>query len=386
MAPHVRRRAFDVGLALLLLIASVADLATGALAGTYPGSAWAHLPFLVATSLPLLWRRTRPFLAFAVFAVVETAWITVMFPVDQQPPLVPYVQLLVMVYSVGAYTRGRGAWAAGAVFCVGLLADLPSVLAGKPLGDVAGPDFFLVVAFTFGIISSGLRRQAEEHERRALRAELEREEAAERAAAEERARIARELHDVISHDVSLMVLQASVERQVGRADDSAQKTLASIEATGREALSELRRMLGVLRKEGDPAPLAPPPGVAQVPDLVASAREAGVPVRLVVDGAPVPVPPGVDIAAYRVVQEGLTNAAKHASGADVTATIRYRQAGLDVEVLDAGGAVSLPSLASGGHGLTGLRERVSLLGGVFDAGPRPDGGFRLRVSLPLEAP
>ncbi len=378
----LRHRLLDVGLAAVLLALSLADLFRGVLDDVYPQSVWAHLPFVVAVALPLVWRRTYPLTAFIVFAVLQTTWIALLFPVDVQPPLVVFLQLLVMVYSVGAYTAGRAVWAAGAVVAVGLLADIPTVVAGRPWGELAGPDVLLLVAYTFGLLVAGLRRQAVEHQRRAERAEREQQEAAESAAAAERARIARELHDIVSHDVSLMVLQASVERQA-HPDDSTAATLASIEATGREALAELRRMLGVLRADGEGAPLAPQPGVAQLPDLVENARAAGLPVRLVVAGRPVPIPPGLDIAAYRIVQEALTNAAKHAAGADVTATVCYGDRDLAIEVVDDGARTAPPALEGGGHGLVGVRERVSVLGGTFEAAPRPDGGFRLRATLPL---
>jgi len=223
-------------------------------------------------------------------------------------------------------------------------------------------------------------------EEQAARAERERIEAAERAAAEERARIARELHDVISHDVSLMVLQASVERRVRADDDSTTQTLANIESTGREALAELRRMLGVLRKTDADAPLNPQPGLAQLPQLIDQARAAGLPVHLAVDGDPVPLPAGLDIAAYRIVQESLTNAAKHAAGASVTATIRYRDGSLEIDVADDGGAdPERHRQADGGHGLVGMRERVALFGGSLEAAPAANGGFHVRARLPLPA-
>jgi signal transduction histidine kinase len=193
---------------------------------------------------------------------------------------------------------------------------------------------------------------------------------------------------VISHDVSLMVLQASVERRVLAGErPQTGHALETIESTGREALAELRRMLGVLRKNEDDgdAPLRPQPGLAALPALVAQARDAGLDVTLAVDPGVV-LPPGLDIAAYRIVQEALTNVAKHASGA--AATVRVRQVGdtLDLEIVDNGStrpeAVLLPS---GGHGLVGLRERVALYGGTFEAVPRPAGGFRVHVRVPVPA-
>jgi signal transduction histidine kinase len=207
-----------------------------------------------------------------------------------------------------------------------------------------------------------------------------------RAAAEERARIARELHDVISHDVSLMVLQASVERRVRGGDDATTETLANIESTGREALAELRRMLGVLRKLDEEPPMRPQPGLAQLPDLVEQAAAAGLPVQLSITGEPIALPAGLDIAAYRIVQESLTNAAKHAAGATVTATVHYLDGAVEIEVTDDGraDAARVPAPV-GGHGLVGMQERVALFGGSLEARPVANGGFRVRARLPLPA-
>jgi signal transduction histidine kinase len=379
-----RRDAFDAAVAALLLLAGLADWTTGVLDGTYPEPRWAHLPFIVATAVPLAFRRRRPLLAFLVFGVLQTVWIDLLFGLDVQPPIIPFVQLLVVVYSAAAYCDGRESRAAAVVFALGVASDIPPLVLGKPLGLVATPNIALVIAFLVGLAFARLRRRTDEQAEALARAELERQAAAEQAAAEERARIARELHDVISHDVSLMVLQASVERRVHTGDDATAQALKSIESTGREALAELRRMLGVLRHD-DSAPLRPQPGLAQLPDLVEQARAAGLPVDLVVDGQPVAVPPGLDIAAYRIVQESLTNAAKHAVGAAVTATLRYRSQTLEIEVVNARSPAppTVPLPPGGGHGLVGMQERVSLFGGTIEAAGSRDEGFRLRAMLPL---
>jgi signal transduction histidine kinase len=378
-----RHEAFDAVLAAVLFAASMIDLFTHALGGVYPHSLWAHLPFVVITSLPVAVRRRWPLGALIAMAVTQSAWIFGLFPVNQQPPLVPFLQLLVVVYTAAAYADGRAARAAWVVVALGIATDLPTLAAGKPLGDVAGPDVSLLIAFVVGLGFARIRRRADLQEQRAVRAEQDRLEAIARAAAEERARIARELHDVISHDVSLMVLQASVERRVHGGEDSTSATLANIESTGREALAELRRMLGVLRKTEGDAPLRPQPGLAQLPDLVDQARVAGLPVQLRVDGDPIAVPAGLGIAAYRIVQEALTNAAKHAAGATVTATIRYSDAALEIDVADDGNGHVTGHV--GGHGLIGMQERVALFGGSLEAAIAPDGGFRVRARLPLPA-
>ncbi len=381
-----RREVFDIALAGVLLALSLLDLFTQALQGVYPHSEWAHLPFVVITSVPLAVRRRWPLGAMISFAITQSVWIYALYPLEQQPPLIPFVQLIVMVYTVAAYCDGRAARAAMVVVAIGILTDIPTLAIGKPVGNVAGPDAVMAIAFGVGLAFARMRRHTETLQVRTAQAERERIEAAERAAAEERARIARELHDVISHDVSLMVLQASVERRVHKGDVPTAQTLANIESTGREALAELRRMLGVLRKDEDGTPLRPQPGLAQLPELVEQARTAGVLVELVIDGQPLAIPPGLDIAAYRIVQESITNAAKHAAGTTVTATLRYRADSLEIDVVNGGGSqAATMQLPRGGHGLVGMRERVALFGGSLEAAPDDDGGFRVRARLPLPA-
>ncbi|MGN6522036.1 MAG: sensor histidine kinase [Actinomycetes bacterium] len=381
-----RRDVVDAVLAAVLLVLGLLDLTTGLLQGAYPHSRWLHLPFLIASSVPLAFRRSRPLTALVAFAIAQTAWIFLLFPMDMQPPLVPYIELLLIVYAAAAYCDGRAARAAVLVVAVGILSDLPTLLLGRPIGNVAGPNLMVLIAFGIGLAFARIRRHAESLEEQAARAERERREAGERAAAEERARIARELHDVISHDVSMMVLAASVERRVRPEDDATTQTLATIESTGREALAELRRMLGVLRHTEE-SPLQPQPGIAQLPQVVEEARAAGVPVELVVEGEPATIPPGLDIAAYRIVQESLTNAAKHATGSPVTARVSWGADSLEIDVTNDGArpAVGVPLPRGGGHGLVGMQERVSLFGGTLEAGVGQDGGFRVRARLPIAA-
>ena len=376
-----RRDVLDALLGAVLLAASLADLFTHALQGMYPHSVSAHVPFLVVMSLFVFVRRRHSLVALIGLGIVESAWLYTLYPMDQQPPLIPFVQLVVVVYSAAAYADGRAARAAWIVVVLGIATDIPSLAIGKPVGNVAGPDVLLALAFALGLGFGRIRRRAAEQEQRATAAEAEQYRAVERAAADERARIARELHDVVSHDVSMMVLQASVERRL--AGDTAGEALASIEATGREALTELRRMLGVLRKDDQHPELAPQPALAQLPELVERARAAGMPVHLIVDGDPVTVPVGLGIAAYRIVQESLTNAAKHAAGAPVSVTIRYGPHDLDIEVVDDGGPAVPVAGGGSGQGLIGMRERVTLFGGTLEATPGSGGGFAVHARLPL---
>jgi signal transduction histidine kinase len=227
-----------------------------------------------------------------------------------------------------------------------------------------------------------VRRVVGDRERRARLAERERDLAAREAVVEERARIARELHDAIAHNVSMMVVQAGAERRV--LDDDHQPTrevLATIEQIGRGALTEMRRLVGMLRSEADP-PLAPQPGIDDLATLVAQVREAGLPVDLRVEGERRDLPVGVELSAYRIVQEALTNALKHAGDAHATVRIVYGPDSLELEIVDDGAGGTSP-VSGGGHGLVGMRERVALYGGRFDAGRRPSGGFAIRVLLPI---
>jgi signal transduction histidine kinase len=204
------------------------------------------------------------------------------------------------------------------------------------------------------------------------------------AAAEERARIARELHDVLSHSVSVMVVQAGAERMAlgsGRAPPA--EALEAIEKTGRQALAEMRRLLGLLRTGDEPPDHEPQPTVAELDRLASQVREAGLPVELVIQGEPVSLPPGVAVSAYRIVQEALTNVMKHAGPASARVVVRYAAHELELEVADDGRGSSNSDGA--GHGLVGMRERVALYGGHLDAGSRNGGGFVVRARLPLAA-
>jgi signal transduction histidine kinase len=205
---------------------------------------------------------------------------------------------------------------------------------------------------------------------------------AERAAANERARISRELHDVVAHSVSVMTVQASaVRRRLTPEQEREREALLVVEETGRQALAEMRRLLGILREQGASADRAPQPGIGTIDTLVEHVREAGLPVELTVEGEPVRLPPGVDLSAYRIVQEALTNALRHAGPAHAWVAVRY--GGDDVEIEVANDGRSESDGEDAGHGLVGMRERVALCGGELNAGPRQGGGFRICARLPV---
>lgn len=213
----------------------------------------------------------------------------------------------------------------------------------------------------------------------------EREIATREAVAAERAAIARELHDVVAHHMSVMVVQAGAARAMSGSDPAATaEALRQIEASGRTGLAEMRRLLEVLKAEEDGNGRAPQPGLARIDELLDAMRASGLPVEAVVEGSPQPLPPGVDLSAYRIVQEGLTNALRHAGGASARVVVRYESDAVELEIADDGPGPPEDPEASGGHGLIGMRERIRLFGGELEAGPRPGGGFLLRARLPSE--
>jgi signal transduction histidine kinase len=226
------------------------------------------------------------------------------------------------------------------------------------------------------------RRVIGDRERRAQIAERERDVAAREAVVEERARIARELHDLVAHNVSMMVVQAGAERRVLGADGgSTGEVLHTIEGIGRGALTEMRRLVGMLRSDRD-EPLAPQPGLADVAQLVAQVRAAGLPVELAIEGEPRALPEGIELSAYRIVQEALTNALKHAGQARARVRIHYGADALELEITDDGAGAGAAATSSG-HGLVGMRERVALYGGRLDASRVAEGGFAVRALLPI---
>lgn len=273
-------------------------------------------------------------------------------------------------------------WTPPRRFAAGYAVVLAAVLASS-----VGPGASLKQAVGFGVVEGVVlllvRRVIVDRDRRAQIAERERDVAAREAVVEERARIARELHDVIAHHVSMIVLQAGAERRVlTDANASTREVLETVEQSGRSALTETRRLLGMLRGDGSD-PLAPQPGLADVPTLVGQLRDAGLPVELSIDGERRELPVGIELSAYRIVQEALTNTLKHAGDARATVHVRYGADSLELEVADDGSGGNKRADGGGGHGLVGMRERVALYGGRFDASRRPSGGFAIRVVLPI---
>lgn len=329
----------------------------------------------------LAWRQRMPLtvfaLAFAAMALARTG------PLDAKTSFV--IALLVADYSVGAHTQGlRGLIGVLEVAALLLLAILQDPGQVQEFGDLV---FFLLVVGGPWLAGRAMRyRRAREHalERHAVDLEREREEQARAAVAEERSRIARELHDVVAHAISVMVLQARGGRRSLPTDPGeTHEALAVIETTGSQALAEMRRLLGMLRRDDEEIALAPQPSLRYLDALVAQVRDAGLPVEVSVEGQPTELPPGVDLSAYRIVQEGLTNALKHAGPVTARVIIRYGKYLLELEIADTG--LGAGASDGEGHGLVGMRERVSLYGGKIESGPQEGGGFAVRARLPLDS-
>jgi signal transduction histidine kinase len=250
------------------------------------------------------------------------------------------------------------------------------------LGEIPWISGFFVAAWFVGFFLSSRSRQTEELRERAERLELERELNARAAVAEERARIARELHDIVGHSVSVMTVQASAVRRLLREDQEREReALQTVEDTGRAALAEMRRLVGVLRRPEEAPALVPQPSLEYVDKLVEQSREAGLDTKLLLEGEPADLPQGIDLTAYRFVQEGLTNAIKHANAKHAEVVVRYDNGTVELVVRDDGTGDGKGG--GSGHGLVGIRERVAVYGGELSAGPRPEGGYELRARLPV---
>jgi signal transduction histidine kinase len=336
------------------------------------------------TALPLAVRRRYPLAAFWSVIGATLAFHRAMNPLllgADDSAVFTFVSCLIAAYSAASYSpyRRRTVWS--------LAAGTALILAfhGSTIPAIA-PGF---VPFLL-LIPAGLAANTIHSWRQRVRTlEAEHETATRHAVEQERARIARELHDVVTHNVSMMTVQAGAARKVmATAPELAAEALLAVEAGGRAAMSELRHVMGLLTMSADPddpasVDLAPQPGLGQIAVLAGRVRDTGVPVELVVSGTPLPLPPGVELAAYRVVQEALTNTVKHAAGAAVTIRVEHDRDEVRIEVTDTGGASDPAASGGNGRGLIGLRERLAVYGGTLDAGRRISGGYRVRAVIPV---
>lgn len=344
-----------------------------------PKALTAPLPLLLA--LPLLWRRTKPLL------VVTLVFGGVVLQAVATGNSAEGIELIiaggVAAYSSGAYSERLRALAGlaliTAAYAIYALED-HNVQSGRT-GELWAAAFFGVGLLAAWLIGSFMRSS---REHAALEGEAAaRERAAHEAVAEERSRLARELHDIVSHNLSVVVLQAGGARAQGA--HAPEGTLEKIERSSREALVEMRRLLGVLREDHDDDALAPQPGIAQLDALAATMRAAGLPVEVEIDGTLDSLPPALDLSAYRIVQEALTNTLKHARGAQAQVRIRRHPDAMTIDVVDDGAPHDAGDDSGAGHGLIGMRERTALFGGELEAAPRPEGGFAVHARLPLAA-
>jgi signal transduction histidine kinase len=374
-----RKYWFDLLIALLA-IAAMLEVVVGRDSPGAPRSLWFALPAIAIMVLPIFARRRFPFGAPTAYWVLSVA---VSF-VDWR--LIPFAVSLFVVGLAAAFLLGnlRNAYQAGIglVIAVAGSAIVTYNIPGHSVDELVFIPLEFAIAWVAGFALRERVEQAEAAEMRAALAERERDAAARIAVAEERARIARELHDVVAHAVSVMVLQVgAVRHKLPDAQAEDRDALGDVERAGRTALAEMRQLLAAMRRDGDEAELVPQPGLDGLDALLKEIERAGLPVELHLAGDAVALPRGIDLSAYRIIQEGLTNALKHAHAPDVDVTVRYRPDGLEIEVRDNGqGASANDGL---GHGLVGIRERVKIYGGEMTAGSENGDGFVLRARLPL---
>ena len=333
----------------------------------------------VVAAIALLFTRDFPFVA----PLVVGAAFAVLIPIDSDAVYdtnAPFLVILFMAWSLGTYNeRTKAVLGLVAFEALGLWANYQF---DGSVGDYFWISVFIGVAWTTGFVLSRRTEHLRQMAERARLAELEHRAAAERAVIEERQRIARELHDVIAHSLSVMTVQTGAVRRLLREDQLKEReALETVEATGRQALTEMRRLVGLLREKGAMPEFTPQPGMGTIDSLLDGVRAAGLPVDLEIDGAPRELPPGVDLAAYRVVQEALTNALTYAGPAHAWVGVRWGDGELELTIANDGRGDGAGT--GGGQGLDGMRERVSLYGGEIASGPREGGGYVVHARLPI---
>jgi signal transduction histidine kinase len=334
------------------------------------------LVYALGATLPVAWRRTRPVTAAIVGSAI---WL---IPTDGYI-VVGYIAAFALYYSVGAYVAdGRRV---AVVTLLGLAIGIAATtINAQDIGEYLGSITAVVAPIAIGRFIRRERAQAQRLRDLTRHLEIERERSAHAAVAEERARIARELHDVVSHSISLIAIQSdAAEAALDRDSELARQPLVTIRGSARAALAEMRRLLGVLRDADEQPDIAPLPGLEQLPALVQRARSVGMAVEFEVSGTPRSAPASVDLSAYRIIQEALTNVRKHAGSAPTHVSVTWRQDSLSVEVRDHGPGPGAGEQLNGGHGLVGMGERVRLHGGELHVGAAPGGGFRVAAVLPL---
>jgi signal transduction histidine kinase len=345
------------------------------------GTRWQVSAIMLGMTLPLFARRRWP--APVPLAVFGFAVLLGYVDPGATSTIVFFASMWFALWSAAANNLWRHAVGL-LLFAYGATAVIISNVDDASANDWLWFNMIGTLVWTTGLVLRRRTEHAARLEERAIMLEQRREADAREAVAAERARIARELHDVVAHSVSVMTVQASgVRRLLKPEQEREREALETVERTGREALAEMRRLLGVLRETDGAAELAPQPGLDGLDRLLDQVRASGLPVELTVEGDRRPLPAGVDLSAYRIVQEALTNALKHAGKAQASVRLRYEPAALELAVENDGATAIVGD--GRGHGLHGMRQRAEVCGGTLDAGPRPEGGFRVRATLPVES-
>jgi len=389
VAAALRRHRLLADVTLAAALAALAVVTALALvvprAQVEPPSTPVIIAWAVALTAPLVVRRRFPLPVL----VVTTVQFTRYWAVGQVNEIASWVVLGVAVYSAAAYGNRRWArWVAG-ICLLGLTAvGVLQSARVAPVGVVEVVAIALFDALPFllgwplGVMMRRLREYRAALEERNRQLDRERDANARRAVLEERVRIARELHDVVAHHVSVMAIQAGVARRLFDRDPTeAVAAIGSVETASRQAIADLQQLVGVLRRQEEGDDLAPQPSLQRLPELIEHMRQAGLPVQLTQHGRPRELPAGVELSAYRIIQEALTNTLKHAGPARAGVTVRYDDGAVQLEVVDDGQGPPPGQPAAAGKGLLGMQERVSLYGGHLDAGARAGGGFRVHAVL-----
>jgi signal transduction histidine kinase len=366
------RLAWDVGPVAVLFVASV--FTTDSRDDREP------LAYLLLT-LPLAFRRLSPF-----GALVAVSFLAVATSRDLSAPWIQVAAVALASFTTGDSGGDRVRSALGVIAVAGLMSIGFLLQDAEVFESLVLPFVVVVPAWLLGDIGRTRRVEAERRAEAGARALRETEERLSAAAAEERRHMARELHDVVAHGVSVMLIQAGAARQVVHtAPDRATDSILTVESTGREVMAELRRLLGVLNDDGEATGLAPQPGIDQLGPLVDRVRQAGLPAELEIDGTPRALPTSLDVTAYRIVQEALTNALRYARRARTLVHVVYDDDVLRLEILDDGPAADAAGSDGTGRGLVGMQERATIVGGRLEAGPRLGGGYAVRAWLPTGA-
>ena len=374
-----RPRRFDLALAAALGVLIELELALSSVRDTALLTA---LLLGAVFALATAWRSTAPLAALGPTAAAAVALAVAGTPPEELAST--SILVAILSFAIGAHLP-RGRAQAGLVGVGALVAVVTALGPNQTVGDVIFPVVLFSSCWALGRVGRGRARLTAELQARTEQLERERVERERDAVARERVRIARELHDVVAHSVSVMVVQAGAARSVlDRDPDASVRALGAVEATGREALTEMRRLLGILRPAGEDADHSPQPSLDRLGALIARSRDAGLDVELHVEGRAGPLAPGVDLTAFRLVQEGLTNALKHGGRGRARVVLRWSPEVLEVEVANrVADGPAAHGLTSGGQGLIGMRERVALCGGELRAGPIGR-GFVVRARLPRE--